>query len=90
MYLQLYAQGTVEALDNSYQNLLERTVTVSNHETRVDDRAKPMPVHQITPAEMDIESNTSGGRCGSCVLRVFDAGWWLLLFPYIHTLALES
>jgi hypothetical protein len=58
----MLAQGTVQGLDSSYQNLLERTITAPKPGTRVDDCAKSMPVSPNAPAEIDIESNTSGGR----------------------------
>jgi hypothetical protein len=51
------AQGAVQGLDSSFQNLLER-----KERTGVDDRAKSMSVSPNAPAEIDIESNTSGGR----------------------------
>ena len=58
----MLAQGTVQGLDSSYQNLLERTITAPKPGTRVDDRAKSMSVNPNALAEIDIESNTSGGR----------------------------
>lgn len=77
-----YTQGTVEGF-----LLSERTITVSNQATLVNDPTDPLSVDPIVPAEIDIASNTSGGRCR---LRMFFASLRCRCFsPYVHTHELE-